>query len=153
MKGLDWDYQRWPFCWTLLHISTLTTFRYLKLCSQIRTYRLHRSFSAHWIVLFCCRLQHIWLHVKLKRASLRVFYFWRTSSLTPPTWLTVTPPPPPGEVDLCVRAAPGWRPAGSPSDMQAVDCTNWRSANCSRHSTQRHNKNDSIPHSSIKTKN
>lgn len=28
--------------------------------------------------------------------------------------------------NLCVRAAPRWRPAGSQSDMQAVDCTNLR---------------------------
>ncbi len=39
--------------------------------------------------------------MKLNQTSLR-FYFCRTSSLASPTWPTVNP----GEVNLCVRAAP-----------------------------------------------
>lgn len=97
----------------------------------------HSSFCSLNVVSL--HLQHIWLHMKLNQSSFRV-------------WLLQTDCEPwrgrPLRTCCC-----GWRPAASLSDMQAADCTNWRSANCSRHSTRGHDKNDSISHSFIKTKN
>lgn len=95
---------------------------------------------------FCCRLQHTWLHMRVNQASLRVS---PQQNMFPHNAADSQPRRGRPLRTCCSR----WRPAGSPSDMQAVDCTNWRSANCSRHSTRRHDKNDTISHSFIKTKN
>lgn len=98
MKGLDWDYQRWPFCWTLSHISTLNANCYLPIPQTVLS---DQDLQTSQII-FCSLNSFVLLpspaHLTPREAEARLaqafFYFWRTSSLTPPTWLTVTPPHP-----------------------------------------------------------